>query len=571
MNKIIILGHPCSGYGLVESLLMDCGMRQALPSRREGLLPKDIHRILREAHNLPETHTIMEERGFHPVEIGPVWHGMALDLLLGNLGQEPWGWADPQTLFFSDYWQSLDPESVFILVYDSPASVLHEANIDPEAEDKDAMIRSRLDNWAAYNSAILSFFFQHMDRCVLVHSRQSHRDLGYCIDEIKAKMNARLPATGNAQQLVMKGAPLDAESGLDSAITIPETQLTTAALIQENPTSRFFIDCQLNQHPRYIELYQELQAAASIPLQQDESAMSFGTEAWFAWLLERRANAEAMDHLRKSCGQLQSDLHGLKQEHQAAWLRYSATRDELEQTQSEYQRLADDAKIQAREWMNTLEDSKRLAESNWKMLCAEREDKEKSACEQATMLLLLQNRQKELEASQGEKLHLQLKLEQTQSEYQKLADNAKMQAREWMNALEDSKRLAESNLKMLCAVREDKEKSDCEQDAMLLLLHNIQEELESCHIAKLDLRQKLEQQALTHRNDINALLLRIEQLETEASVLVQVAAQSVQRVKRQLSYRIGSTIVSRSKSLSGWLGMPWAISRVLVAFYKDRP
>lgn len=41
MNKILIVGHPQSGFEEVEQVLHDCGMAYAQPSRREGFLPAE--------------------------------------------------------------------------------------------------------------------------------------------------------------------------------------------------------------------------------------------------------------------------------------------------------------------------------------------------------------------------------------------------------------------------------------------------------------------------------------------------------------------------------------------------
>nr|VFJ69686.1 MAG: hypothetical protein BECKDK2373B_GA0170837_12512 [Candidatus Kentron sp. DK] len=42
------------------------------------------------------------------------------------------------------------------------------------------------------------------------------------------------------------------------------------------------------------------------------------------------------------------------------------------------------------------------------------------------------------------------------------------------------------------------------------------------------------------------------------------------RVKRQLSYRLGTTLIERSKSLNGWLGMPWALQRQVREFRREQ-
>jgi hypothetical protein len=172
MNKIVIVGHPTSGYREVEALLHQSGMRPPLPSRREGLLPQDITATLCKAHKTPPLDAVMDEGEITQIQAGPVWHGMALDLMLGNLDQELWGWADPQTLFALDYWKDLDPKLSFVLVYDEPHRALMDGQPEAGAAAPKDGVQRRLNNWAACNGALLSFFLRNPQRCLLVHAQQ---------------------------------------------------------------------------------------------------------------------------------------------------------------------------------------------------------------------------------------------------------------------------------------------------------------------------------------------------------------------------------------------------------------
>jgi hypothetical protein len=124
MNKIILLGHTSSGLLTVQSLLQASGMQAALPSQRDGLLPQQITDTLCQAHGCAPLADAMAEGDFAPQQAGTVWHGLALDLLLGNLQQPLWGWADARSIYWLDYWAQLDPHITFVMVYDHPASAL---------------------------------------------------------------------------------------------------------------------------------------------------------------------------------------------------------------------------------------------------------------------------------------------------------------------------------------------------------------------------------------------------------------------------------------------------------------
>ena len=45
---------------------------------------------------------------------------------------------------------------------------------------------------------------------------------------------------------------------------------------------------------------------------------------------------------------------------------------------------------------------------------------------------------------------------------------------------------------------------------------------------------------------------------------------AAERVKQQLSYRLGSTMISNSRSFSGWLSMPFALNAEVKKFRKEQ-
>ncbi|UBQ40029.1 hypothetical protein [Comamonas thiooxydans] len=123
MNKIIVVGHPQSGFESVEELLLDCGMAEAKPSRREGFVPAQISETLVKVHGAVPVQHVSDADQLNQIEVAPVWQGLALDLMLANVEQPLWGWADAQAVYLLDYWKSQDPQTVFVLVFDEPQSV----------------------------------------------------------------------------------------------------------------------------------------------------------------------------------------------------------------------------------------------------------------------------------------------------------------------------------------------------------------------------------------------------------------------------------------------------------------
>ena len=94
MAKILIVGHPNSGYQTIEHLLHASGMEQALPSKRERMSPLEIDAALLKAHQeAPGAKALLlgDKIANRQLPVGTVWHGLAMDLFLGNIDQSLWG------------------------------------------------------------------------------------------------------------------------------------------------------------------------------------------------------------------------------------------------------------------------------------------------------------------------------------------------------------------------------------------------------------------------------------------------------------------------------------------------
>ncbi|MFP5486373.1 MAG: hypothetical protein ACLGHV_11995, partial [Gammaproteobacteria bacterium] len=172
INQIVVVGHPLSGFEGVESLLIRCGMQAAAPSQREGLSAADIGATLLKAHRVIPLDALQTHGPIQPLQPGPIWQSLALDLLLGNIDHDLWGWSDPQAVYLLDYWKNLDPQLAFMLVYDTPQDLIARAFDNPEVECTPEALQTAVDNWQAYNEALLHFYHRNPQRCMLVHAAQ---------------------------------------------------------------------------------------------------------------------------------------------------------------------------------------------------------------------------------------------------------------------------------------------------------------------------------------------------------------------------------------------------------------
>ena len=148
-----------------------------------------------------------------------------------------WGWKDPRTCLFLDFWERLLPEARYLFLYRHPVDValsLWRRNGDLELrEDPWRTIRS----WEAYNRRLLEFRDRHPERCFLAQVPALSADLGALVRRLREEL----------------GVPF--EDGPLPALFAPQ-ELTPQA--PPNPGWESLI-------PGALELYRELDRRANLP------------------------------------------------------------------------------------------------------------------------------------------------------------------------------------------------------------------------------------------------------------------------------------------------------------------
>lgn len=79
-----------------------------------------------------------------------------------------WGWKDPRTCLFLDFWHQLLPNAHYLFVYRHPLEVLFSFIRRNEIYTIDLL--EALNSWYVYNARILAFYQEHSDNCLLGHT-----------------------------------------------------------------------------------------------------------------------------------------------------------------------------------------------------------------------------------------------------------------------------------------------------------------------------------------------------------------------------------------------------------------
>lgn len=316
MNKLILLGHLSSGLEQVESLLLASGMQSALPSQRDNLMPADIVKTLCQAHQITEVNEVLTEDDFAPVKAGPIWNGLALDLMLGNLHQPLWGWADTRNIYWLNYWSELDPHVTFVMVYDHPCKALQSMSGNSLSKPLNMEIVRLLENWQAYNGAMLRFYSRVPSRCILVNASCAREQLIAYIDQLNTQLHGKVPKLdGETIALVESNRKFSqvAHSNLSLAISaVPE--LASTSIIEwfdgASELDKHLLNQLLQDHPGSLQIYAELEAASTvIATHEDLYAVDPG-RAWLCLNEQRQSTADLVmalyEKLQTQLSQLQA-------------------------------------------------------------------------------------------------------------------------------------------------------------------------------------------------------------------------------------------------------------------------
>lgn len=264
MKVIVTSGHPLSGFEQVAQNLHTAGVKEALPSRNEGLSPLELQGKIVAAHSSQ----LGADSPVTQLQPGKIWQNLAVDLFMGNQETDIWGWADSRTVHLLDFWLEFDPHIFFILVYASPQQTVGKMlrnSTDPE-KDLHAVITS----WVAINSQLLRFYNRHQNRCLLINAAA---------------------ASGNAVTLIQKTATkCTAAFTVDCCIAAPE-QSTDDALV--SLLAQPFIEA--NEEIR--SLYLELESSSDLNLSLIATTKHTPLDAWqdYRGLLAQH-NAECLEN-----------------------------------------------------------------------------------------------------------------------------------------------------------------------------------------------------------------------------------------------------------------------------------
>ena len=522
-DKTLVVGHTLSEYESIMDLLTASGMNLAKTLKKELIPATEISTTLLKMHST-------DSEDIEQLEINQVWDGLALDLLMSNIDQNWWGWADSNAISLLNYWKSVDTKIVFVLVYDTPQNFIKRTLNAQESISKESL-STAINEWIKYNTALLKFYYKNNECALLVNTQQVKVDTTKYLEQVN-------------NQLGMIDADIKTS-------TIAIAEKTFKRDMNDDLLFDYVIKDLLHGYPEMLNLFEELQSVANLAYLNKEEIKQNSLEVMTSLFTQQKASKENNKKINTLTNKLEFLEKQYKDENELLLTQLMQVQENLEES-----------------YINNKEKNKEITNLRTQKEFSEKKYKEESD------------------------LHLTQLTEVQKSLVESHKDNKKK-----------SEEVTNLTRKLKSSEKEHKD----ENELLLSQLMSVQEELESYYLENKKLKQRIKEsikakhygagerikQQLSYRLGavmINhshsfggfirmpfALVKEQKKFKSELKKKIKLPAietyadaYDAERLKKHLSYRLGQTMIESSKSTFGFLKLPWRLRRAYVDYVKGK-
>jgi O-antigen biosynthesis protein len=339
----IITGMHRSGTSLTSSLMESVGVNigkrlmEASPANPKGYFEDldfvEFHERVLSSQDLSTAGWTLEQK----IHVSQQLHDEARLIIGRNSRSHFWGWKDPRTTLFLDFWQDLLPQAYFVFTYRAPWEVVDSLY---RRGDKifDDNPKYALEIWNNYNRLILDFYNRFPEKSILLNIETITSDpnciLRLCEDKFGIKLEE---ITGNI---------------------VDKSLMTTLSSNSHRPTliKEF--------SPKAIDTFNELKNKSDLKpeshiyenLEAQESFRDWAFRDWFDFSkikIGYKANSNQLrqiqseldrsqsrfEQTKSELDRLQSQLEQTKSELDRSQSRFEQTQSELDRSQSQLQQI----------------------------------------------------------------------------------------------------------------------------------------------------------------------------------------------------------------------------------------
>lgn len=217
MPPLIITGMHRSGTSFAASLFRDAGVdmgRRLMGPARGNPLGHFENLDFTEFHMHWLRLLGHDDAGWVAPQDLPLGEEAALEArekIAENARDTPWGWKDPRTTLFLNFWNKIAPHARFVFVYREPGAVISSLFQRGDVSiGRSPELAAR--SWLSHNTAILAFASANRDRCIISNidavASQPHRLLKIVAEKFWLEVDTEVKSPFDAR--MMQRMPPDA-------------------------------------------------------------------------------------------------------------------------------------------------------------------------------------------------------------------------------------------------------------------------------------------------------------------------------------------------------------------------
>ena len=388
---------------------------------------------------------------------GPVWQQLAAELMLANMDQPVWAWADTSAMALLDFWAQFDPGIRFLLLAETPAHALLRST--PKADETTTDADAALQQWQNTHQHLLHFALRQPQRCTLVWSHHAQSDP----QQLAALLAAKWQLPWQAQPAKQASTPVPCPLAEHLANHLTQTSPLAQQLMQELHACVTPLQSQLSAPPAPLQLlmqYQALQSQA-VRAQQIGPLQKQLTHSQTEHQAKQKQLQEQIEQALKAQEKTQAQLQELRAQHEKCQQQLDRSTAELHKTQQNLE--------QSQKSLRTAQDTAARLPELQKQLDSTRQqlqDKAQQAEQQQQQIKTLTEQTAQLQKAVQDKTQSLAQQEQTAAQLKSVTDT-------------------------LQKTEHERAELQQESDQLLAQLHETQEELESYCIQNEELQQQI--------------------------------------------------------------------------------
>lgn len=261
-KQIVITGMHRSGTSLVTSLIQKAGLN--IGDQLQGSSRGNIRGHFEDSDFYNFHEEMLKRRGQSFLIQAPIFlnditeeeQKRAHTIIEQRQGRKIWGWKDPRTCLFLNFWYELLPNARYLFLYRHPLEVI--LSLLRRGTDLEVLLDPSvgLRTWHVYNQNLLNFSHNHPELCLLCH-----------ISGVTSNLEAFINMLAERFEL-----PLEPREAL--------------SLYQPDELKQGFVSVEADKlldqlYPEVITLYRQLEVRATLPSSERSILSEFQTQSLF--------------------------------------------------------------------------------------------------------------------------------------------------------------------------------------------------------------------------------------------------------------------------------------------------